>query len=142
MHLSKIILIFTSNGQGVVAEFNSSSNTENSLNSIISCHKVKFFFSQKKSALSKSLIIMKSSKYLICVLLSTEYWTAKACLKTSGGKNYLATLLLDSDNSVNLPFYINHYYTNISKQILEYIFPLCNYLESWMLNQMLNAKSC
>ena len=69
MHLSKIILIFTSNGQGVVAEFNSSSNTENSLNSIISGHKVKFFFSQKKSALSA----LKSFKYLICVLLSTEY---------------------------------------------------------------------
>ena len=44
MHLSKIILTFTSNGQGVAGEFNSCSNTENSLNSIISCHEVKFFF--------------------------------------------------------------------------------------------------
>ena len=49
MHLSKIILIFTSSGQGVVGgEFNSSSNTENLLNSIISCDKVKFFFSLSK----------------------------------------------------------------------------------------------
>ena len=47
MHLSRIILIFTSNGQGLVGEFNSCSNTENSLNSIISCHKVKSFFSLK-----------------------------------------------------------------------------------------------
>ena len=31
-----------------LGEFNSSSNTENSLNSIISCHRVKFFFSLRK----------------------------------------------------------------------------------------------
>ena len=59
MHLSNIIFIFTLNGQGVVGEFNSCSNTENSLNSIISCHKVKFFFSLKscqRSLLSPKVI--------------------------------------------------------------------------------------
>ena len=59
MHLSKIIFIFTSNSQVVVGEFNSCSNTENSLNSIFSCHKVKFFFrlkSGQRSLLSPEVI--------------------------------------------------------------------------------------
>ena len=36
----------------------------------------------KKSAFSKSLKVMKCFKYVICILLDTEYWTAKAWLKT------------------------------------------------------------
>ena len=47
-----------------------------------------------------------------------------------GRKNYLANLLLEKGNSVSLSFYLNHYYTHISKQKLEYIFPLNKYLES------------
>ena len=51
--LSKILLIFTSNGHWVVCEFKSSSNTENSLNSIISCHKVQFSSAWKICFLQK-----------------------------------------------------------------------------------------
>ena len=54
MHLSKTILVFTSNGQRAVGEFNSCSNTENSSNSIMPCHKVKFFLQPNKSAFSNS----------------------------------------------------------------------------------------
>ena len=65
MYLSKTILIFISNGQGVVGEFNSYSNAENSFSKIL--------LQPKKSAFSKSLIVMKCFKDLICILLSTEY---------------------------------------------------------------------
>ena len=47
--------------------------------------------------------------------------------------------LLDNGNSVNLSFYLNHYYTHISKQIVEYIFSLNKYIESWdavLINQL------
>ena len=74
----------------LVGEFNSWSNTENLLNSIMSQSKI--LLQPKKSAFSKSLIVMMCFKYLICVLLNTEYWTAKAWLKTRRkDKNYLAT---------------------------------------------------
>ena len=78
MHLSKTILVFTSNGQRAVGEFNSCSNTENSSNSIMPCHKVNFFFSLT-SLLSP--IVMKCFKCSIYVWL-TEYWPTKAWLKT------------------------------------------------------------
>ena len=39
--------------------------------------------------------------------------------------------LLGNGNSVNLSFYLNRRYTHICKQILEYIFRLIKYSESW-----------
>ena len=49
----------------------------------------KIFLQPKKSSFSENLIV---TKCLICVLLNTEYWTAKAWLKTRrNDKNYLAT---------------------------------------------------
>ena len=39
--------------------------------------------------------------------------------------------LLGNVNNVNLSFCLNHYYTHSSKQILEYIFFLNKYMESW-----------
>ena len=56
-------------------------------------------------------------------LLNTEYWTAKAWLKTRR-KEIPDYPLLGNGDSVNLSFYLNHCYTHISKQILEYIFLL------------------
>ena len=73
MHLSKIMFIFTSNGQVVVGESNSRSNTENSSNSII--YKVKFFFSLKscqRSLLSPKVIEINYFSN-IYVLFNTEY---------------------------------------------------------------------
>ena len=83
----------------------------------------KIFLQSKKSTFSKSLIVMTCFKYLICVLLNTKYWTAKAWLKTRRkDKNYLANpSYLGNGNTVNLSFYLNYYYTHISKQILQYI---------------------
>ena len=54
-------------------------------------------------------------------MLNTEYWTAKAWLKTRR-KELPGHPLLGNGNSVNLSFYLNHRYIHISKQILEYIF--------------------
>ena len=68
--------------------------------------------------------------YLVCNLLNTEQWAAKAWLKTRK-KKLPGCPLLGNGNSVNLPFYLNHYYTHISKEILEYIFPLNKYMEPW-----------
>ena len=56
----------------LVGEFNSCSNTENLLNSIISCQS-KIFLQPKMSAFSKNLIVMMCFHYLICVLLNTKY---------------------------------------------------------------------
>ena len=125
MHLSKIILILLPNGQGAVGKFNSCSSTENSLNSTISCHKVKFFFSLK---ILLSPIVMKYFKNFCFV----EHWilNCHAWLKTKK-KKLPGHPLLANGNSINLSFYLNHYYTHISKQILEYIFPLNKYMESW-----------
>ena len=50
--------------------------------------------------------------------------------------------LLANSNSVNLSFYLNHYYAHISKQVLEYIFSLKKYMESWvavLINQLTSA---
>ena len=50
--------------------------------------------------------------------------------------------LLANGNSVNLSFYLNHFYTHISKQILEYVFPLKKYTESWdavLINKLTKA---
>ena len=101
----------------------------------------KIFLQPKKSAFSKSLIVMMCFKYLICVLLNTEYWTAKAWLKTRR-KELPGHPLLGNGNSVNLSFYLNHYNTHISKQILKYIFALNKYMESWnavLINQLTSA---
>ena len=95
----------------------------------------------KKSAFSKSLIVMKCLKYLICVFLDTEYWTAKVWLKTRR-KELPCHPLQGNGNNVNLSFYLNHCYTHISKQILEYIFSLNKYMEFWdavLINQLTTA---
>ena len=47
--------------------------------------------------------------------------------------------VIGNGNNVNLPFYLNHYYPHNSKQILEYIFSLNKYMESWdevLINQL------
>ena len=98
----------------------------------------------KKSSFSKSLKVMKCFKYLICVLLNTEYWTAKAWLKTRR-KELPGYPLLDHGSSVNLSFYLSHYYTHISKQILQYIFLLNKYLEFtkiWFSIILIQAITC
>ena len=81
----------------------------------------KILLHPKKSAFSKILIVMKCFKYSIYVWLNI-YWTAKAWLKTRR-KELPGHPLLTNGNSVNLSFYLNHYYSHIYKQILEYIFP-------------------
>ena len=73
--------------------------------------------------------------------LNTEYWTAEAWLKTRR-KELPDQPLLGNGNSVNLSLYLNHCYTHISKQILEYIFLLNKYIESWdavLINQLTTA---
>ena len=68
---------------------------------------------------------MKRFKYLICVFV--KHWILKCLDWKPGGKNYLL-LVLGNGNSVNLSFSLNHRYTQISNQILEYIFRLDKYL--------------
>ena len=98
----------------------------------------------KKSAFSKSLIVMKCLKYLMCVFV--KHWILNCQNKLDwkpGGKNYVATLsYLGNGKSVNLSFYLNHCYTHISKQILECIFPPNKYMKSWdavLINQLTTA---
>ena len=70
---------------------------------------------------------MKSFKYSINILLNSEYWTAKAWLKTRR-KELPGHSLLGNGNRENLSFYLSHYYTHIFKQILKYIFSLNKYM--------------
>ena len=63
-------------------------------------------------------------------LLTTEYWTAKALLQLKTRRKELSGhpfLILGNSNCVNFSFYLNHRYTHISKQMLEYIFRLNKY---------------
>ena len=96
----------------------------------------------KKSIFSKSLIVMKFFKYLICIFFNTElyYWTAKAWLKIRRKKlRGHPILILGNGSCVKFSFYLNHRYNHTSKQILEHIFCLNKYMESWdaiLINQL------
>ena len=95
----------------------------------------------KKSAFFKSLIVMKCSKYLIFIVV--KHWILNCHTKLDwkrGGKKYHP--FLGNGESANLSFCLNHCYTHVSKQILEYIFPLNKYMQSWdtvLINQLTTA---
>ena len=95
----------------------------------------------KKSAFFKSLIVMKCSKYLIYIVV--KHWILNCHTNLDwkrGGKKYHP--FLGNGESANLSFCLNHCYTHVSKQILEYIFPLNKYMQSWdtvLINQLTTA---
>ena len=130
-----------------------SSNTENSLNSIISCwpylqnfkynvprmcifrlvlilsgknregewkksiKRDKSYLSTipKNSAFSKSLIVMKCFKYLICVLVKHWILNCQSLIENQEERTTWPRPPRQNGNSVNLSFYFNHRYIHISK---------------------------
>ena len=75
-----------------LGEFNSRSNTENSSNSIISCHRVKFFFSLRKHG-QKSFVRLSG-------LWPLSGWMGGVALTESVKKRKFMTKIFFSDNVV------------------------------------------
>ena len=93
----------------------------------------------EKSAFSKSLIVMKCFKYLICVFVKHWILNCQCLIENQEEITTWPPPPRQNGNSVNLPFYLNHCYIYISKQILEYISRLNKYMESWdaaLINQL------
>ena len=88
----------------------------------------------KKSAFSKSLIVMKCFKYLIFVFVKHWILNCQSLILKTRRKELPGHPLLGNGNTVNLSIYLNN-----SKQILEYFFRLTKYMESWhtvLINQL------
>ena len=68
---------------------------------------------------------------LICVFVKHWILNCQSLILKTRRKELPGHPLLGNGNSVNLSFYLNHCYTHICKQMLEYIFRLNKYMKSW-----------